>query len=147
MTGSTVDSAAIALLVPHSGSMRLIDEVVAWDTLTIHCRTLSHLSPAHPLRSGGGLGALHLVEYGAQAMAIHGGLEARSRGGSVLPGMLASVRDLRLQVERIDDLGAALDLHARQLLAREDGWLYEFSASCGARTLATGRVIVMLGKP
>ena len=40
----------------------------------ISLRAIGHVDPAHPLRSNGRLHALHLCEYGAQAMAVHGGL-------------------------------------------------------------------------
>lgn len=136
----------IAQLVPHSGCMRLIDEVLEWDLLRIRCRTRSHLSRDNPLRSPEGLEALHLLEYGAQAMAIHGGLCSRVAGRIPGAGMLASARDVRLEIARLDDLPGPLDLHANQLLATAEGWLYEFSAHCAERRLATGRIIVMLGK-
>jgi predicted hotdog family 3-hydroxylacyl-ACP dehydratase len=131
-------------LIPHSGNMCLIDQVLEWDARSIHCRTRSHLDAAHPLRRDGRLDAVHLVEYGAQAMAIHGGLEARSRNSSVAPGMLASIRDLRLEVGRIDDLGEALEVRAQQVLINASGLLYEFSARCGPRILGGGRLTVML---
>ena len=139
----TVDAAEIRRLIPHGGSMCLIEQVVQWDLRTIHCRTRTHLDPAHPLRRDGGLSALHLVEYGAQAMAIHGGLEARSRGATAAPGLLVSVRDLRLEVQQIDDLEGPLELHAEQQLASSSGWLYDFRALCGERLLGSGRIAVM----
>lgn len=139
----TVDAAEIRRLIPHGGSMCLIEQVVQWDRQTIHCRTRTHLDRAHPLRRDGGLSALHLVEYGAQTMAIHGGLEARSRGATAAPGLLVSVRDLRLEVQQIDDLDGPLELHAEQQLASASGWLYAFRALCGERLLGSGRIAVM----
>ncbi|MEE7548452.1 phosphotransferase, partial [Xanthomonas sp. Kuri4-1] len=58
---------AIAALVPHQGTMCLWEEVVDWDAQRIVLRSASHRDPAHPLRAGGRLRALHLCEYGAQA--------------------------------------------------------------------------------
>lgn len=139
-----IGSAEFAGLIPHGGSMCLIDQVLEWDARSIRCQTRSHLDPSHPLRHDDRLDALHLVEYGAQAMAIHGGLDARSRGGSVAPGMLASIRDVRLYLPRIDDLGEDLQVCARQVLVSSGGLLYEFDAWCGTRQLAGGRITVML---
>ena len=63
--------------VPHQGDMCLWDEVLAWTATDIVLRARNHRDPAHPLRSDGRLRAIHLCEYGAQAMAVHGGLRAR----------------------------------------------------------------------
>ncbi|MGH6631607.1 MAG: hydroxymyristoyl-ACP dehydratase, partial [Burkholderiales bacterium] len=90
------------------------------------------------------LHALHLAEYGAQAMAIHGGLLARERGERAPPGFLAVIRELKLQVNRLDDLAAPLQTEARMLLGGAGGWTYEFKASAGGRPLGSGRVTVML---
>ena len=133
----------IALLIPHGGSMCLIDEVLSWDARRIHCRSRTHLDASNPLRRDGRLAALHLIEYGAQTMAIHGGLDAQSRGETAAPGLLVSAREVQLHVSRLDDLSGALELHAEQQLANANGWLYAFHALCGERLLASGRLAVM----
>lgn len=138
----TIGRAEILGLIPHAGGMCLLDEVLSWDAASIHCRTRSHLDPANPLCRGGVLHALHLIEYGAQAMAIHGGLEARGRGAAAAPGLLVSVRDLKLEVQALQDLAAPLDIHAEQLLAQPGGWLYQFRAEANGRLLGSGRVMV-----
>lgn len=145
-----IDQAAIRRLIPHAGTMCLLDAVIDWDSRHIHCRAHSHREPRHPLRRGDGhLDALHLIEYGAQAMAVHGGLTAAAHGAEdgaehgAAPGLLVSVRAVRLEVERIDDIGAALDIRAERLIATAGGWLYGFRVSAGARALASGRVAVM----
>ena len=73
-------------LIPHAGSMCLLDRVVAHSEHDIECTARSHTSPDHPLRRDGQLSALHLVEYAAQAMAAHGALVS----GGVQRGMLAA---------------------------------------------------------
>ena len=106
---------AILSLVPHAGAMCLWDEVVAWDATRIELRAANHHDPAHPLRSAGRLRALHLCEYGAQAMAVHGGLRARERGGVAAPGLLVALRGVVLHVDRVDDLLGPLEGSAEQL--------------------------------
>lgn len=140
----SLDRGQIARLIPHGGAMCLIDEVVSWDAQRIHCRSRSHLDPANPLRRGGRLAALHLIEYGAQSMAIHGGLDAQSRGENAAPGLLVSAREVQLLVETLDDLPGALELHAEQQLANASGWLYAFRALCGELLLGSGRLAVMI---
>src|SRR5471030_209789 len=103
-------------LIPHRGAMCLLDAVLVWDESRIHARAVSHLDPANPLRSDGMLRAVNLCEYGAQAMAIHGGLLARSAGSVAAPGMLVSLRAVELHVARIDDLPGDLLIQAEKLL-------------------------------
>jgi predicted hotdog family 3-hydroxylacyl-ACP dehydratase len=130
-------------LVPHQGGMCLLDEVVAHDESRIECRTRTHQDPANPLRHGGALAAVHLAEYGAQAMAIHGGLLGRARGEAPRRGLLVTLRDFRLEVARLDDIATPLTVTARRLLANPDGQLYAFEVLAGDRRLASGRVGVI----
>jgi len=130
-------------LIPHAGTMCLLDDVVAWDEAAIHARTRSHARGDNPLRSDGQLRALHLAEYGAQAMAVHGGLLARAQGAVAAPGYLVSLRDVELAVARIDDIDDALDVHAQRLLAGDGHWQYEFRVEHTGRMLARGRAAVM----
>jgi predicted hotdog family 3-hydroxylacyl-ACP dehydratase len=129
------------LLVPHGGEMCLLSHIVSADERGIVCGASSHRSPTNPLRHAGRLAALHLAEYGAQAMAVHGGLtdpQAKARGG-----MLVAIRDLALYVDRLDDVAADLIVSATKLVANADGQIYAFSASGGGRELGRGRVSVM----
>jgi predicted hotdog family 3-hydroxylacyl-ACP dehydratase len=130
-------------LIPHRGSMCLLDDVVAWDENAIHARTYSHTREDNPLRSDGCLRAVHLCEYGAQSMAVHGGLCARAAGGSASPGFLVSLRAVELAVARIDDLPGALDVHAEKLLGDESGWQYAFRIEHAGLVLARGRAAVL----
>jgi len=130
-------------LIPHRGAMSLLDSVLAWDDMHIHLSAISHCDPDNPLRSDGQLRALHLCEYGAQAMAVHGGLLAQREGRIPAPGLLVSLRAVRLQVARIDDLCGALDVHAEQLLDNGTSWQYAFRVEHQGRLLADGRAAVI----
>jgi predicted hotdog family 3-hydroxylacyl-ACP dehydratase len=135
-------------LIPHQGGMCLLDGVESWDAASLRCSSRTHRDPGNPLRRDGRLSALHLAEYGAQATAVHGGLLARARGEVAPPGFLASVRDLRLAVDRIDDLDAVLGVDASLLTSGEGGWMYAFSVNAGGRELASGRVsVILMGGP
>lgn len=137
--------ADIEALVPHAGAMCLWDEVVSWNDGRIVLRAGNHRDPSHPLRSGGRLRALHLCEYGAQAMAVHGGLQARAGGGEPRPGMLVALRGVVLHVGRIDDLPGWLDGEAEQLAASAASQQYAFRIHHAGTLLAEGRAAVMLG--
>jgi predicted hotdog family 3-hydroxylacyl-ACP dehydratase len=139
-----IDRAGILALVPHQGTMCLWDEVVAWDAQAIRLRTATHRDPANPLRSAHRLHAVHLCEYGAQAMAVHGGLLARERGGRAAAGMLVALRGVALHVARIDDLAGPLECEAQALVLGEAGQQYAFRIHHGGVLLAEGRAAVML---
>lgn len=134
-------------LVPHAGAMCLWDEVIAWGAHRITLRAHNHRDPAHPLRSGDRLRAVHLCEYGAQAMAVHGGLLARATGGAAAPGMLVALRNVVLHVARIDDLRGALECEAEALVLSDSGQQYAFRITHASVVLAEGRAAVLLRAP
>lgn len=126
-----------APLIPHAGLMCLWDEVLSYDANTIHCRSRSHLSNDNPLRRDGRLAGVHLIEYGAQTMAIHGGLLARDEGIAVSQaGLLAAVRDASIGLEYLDDLPTPIECRARRLVLNAGGSMYEFTLSSGGREIA-----------
>ena len=134
----------IAALIPHQGEMCLWDEVLGWDAARISLRAHRHRDVDHPLRRGGRLRALHLCEYGAQAMAVHGGLRARAAGTTAPPGVLVALRGVQLHVARIDDLPGALDAEAEVLVESDSGCQYAFRITHQGTLLAEGRAAVVL---
>ena len=127
--------------------MSLLDGVVDWDDVRIHMQAVSHASVHNPLRSDGMLRAVHLCEYGAQAMAVHGGLIAQREGRVAAPGFLVSLRGVRLYAARVDDLPGMLDVHAVKLLDGGSSWQYEFRVEHEGRLLAEGRAAVIHAAP
>lgn len=138
-----IGRAEILSLIPHQGAMCLWDEVVAWNADSIRLRTQSHRDPAHPLRARDRLRAVHLCEYGAQAMAVHGGLLAREAGGAAKPGLLVALRGIELRVARIDDLPGALECEAQALARGEGSQQYAFRIFHAGEIVAEGRAAVM----
>ena len=134
-------------LVPHQDAMCLWDEVASHGPERISLRAHNHRDPAHPLRSGGCLRAVHLCEYGAQAMAVHGGLRVRASGGAVRPGMLVALRGVALHVARIDDLPGALEGEAELLMEGGSSQQYAFRIRHAGVLLAEGRAAVVLAEP
>ena len=143
----TLDRAGIAQRIPHSGSMCLLERLDGWDAEVIRCSTTTHRLADNPLRTAGGLLAPNAIEYAAQAMALHGGLLA-AEGSAPSAGFLASARNVRLAVARLDDIEGALHVQARRLSGDERQILYEFAVSAeDGRTLAEGRAVVVLNTP
>ncbi|HEY1899053.1 MAG TPA: hypothetical protein VGG49_04580 [Steroidobacteraceae bacterium] len=143
---SGVDRIVIAQLIPHQGSMSLLDAVSKWDGSSIDALASTHHAVDHPLRSGGQLRAVHLCEYGAQAAALHGGLVARAAGTAAAPGYLVSLRDVTFACRRIDDLEGELEVRAQLLLQDSDSWQYLFAACHRGRPLASGRLAIIRRK-
>jgi predicted hotdog family 3-hydroxylacyl-ACP dehydratase len=133
-----------AHLIPHAGNMCLLDGVVAWDAQAIHAVTESHARADNPLRTASGLHAVHLSEYGAQAMAVHGALLARANGAQAAkPGRLVSLRDVQLFIENVDRYDGRLDVHAECLQASESSAQYLFRIEHRGTLLASGRAAVI----
>jgi predicted hotdog family 3-hydroxylacyl-ACP dehydratase len=137
------DRTHIAALIPHAGRMCLLDHIIEWDDTHIVCATATHCDPHNPLRHGDRLAAVHLAEYGAQAMAVHGGLLAEREGRHALPGMLVSIRDLQLAIDRLDTSPTLLTISATKLVADANGWMYSFIATIADRPIGSGRVAVL----
>lgn len=133
----------IAGLIPHQGTMCLLDRVLDWDQDHIVLATATHRSPTNPLRLDGRVRSIHLSEYGAQAMAVHGGLSAQADGRSAKPGFLVSLRDVQLHVDFIEDLAGELRVSARRLMGTDASWQYAFEVQHDGRTLATGRAAII----
>ena len=134
----------IARLVPHAGRMCLLERVVHWDRESLTAATATHRDPANPLARNGRLRAIHLCEYGAQAMAVHGGLAAPAGSAGPRPGMLVSLRDVELHCDFVDDLPGELTVEAHRLHASDDAWQYVFRVTHGDGLLAQGRATVAL---
>ncbi|MEP7244336.1 MAG: phosphotransferase [Gammaproteobacteria bacterium] len=134
---------AIAALIPHQGTMCLLDRVIEWDKEHIVLATATHSAVTNPLRLDGRLRAVHLCEYGAQAMAVHGGLLAQAEGRAAQPGLLVSLRDVKLLVDFIEQLEGELKVSARRLLESSGSWQYSFEIHHQGRALASGRAAVI----
>lgn len=139
-----LNHAQIAALIPHSGRMCLLDGVEHWDETSILCITRSHLQAGHPLWNKTGLSAVHAVEYGAQAAAVHGGLLAQAQGAQALPGYIVQIKELELSCARLDTIQDAFSVSAQRLAASAQGWIYQFSLSTQLQEWARGRVSIAI---
>jgi predicted hotdog family 3-hydroxylacyl-ACP dehydratase len=138
-----IGKAEIRTLIPHSGTMCLLDEVTQWDDRSITCLANTHRDVANPLRRDGRLSAVHAFEYGAQAAAVHGGLRARSVGESAPPGYLAALRDAHLHAARLDDITSPLQICANRLFGDSANTIYECRISAEGILLANARITII----
>ena len=137
----SLDHQALCQLIPHSGSMCLLDSVLEWSDESIQARATSQCDPDNPLRENGSLSAINGVEYAAQAMAVHGALLL----GSDAPpkaAYLAAVRGVKLHCEHLHDQ-AELLLNCQRLGGDSNGFIYTFEVSNGTSLLLQGRATVI----
>ena len=143
-----MNRAWIEARIPHQGRMCLLDEVLAWDAHHIRCSAGTHRALDNPLRSHDRLGIAGGIEYAAQTMALHGALASAALGANTAApsrvGLLASVRDVRLHVLRLDDIEADLLCEVTHLAGDNFTALYEFSLRDKDRSLLAGRASVVL---
>jgi len=130
----------IAALLPHAGDALMIERVLRWDEAEILVATTRHRAADNPLRHEGRLAAVHLAEFAAQSMAIHGGLRTVAAGGKPQPALLVSARDLAFTRDFIDDLPGEIEITARMLLANAGNWQYEFAVRHAGAVIGSGRV-------
>lgn len=138
-----IDKEELCDLIPHSGCMCLLESVLDWSAGEIRCAATSHTDPDNPLYNNGRLASVHLLEYGAQAMAVHGGLLARESGTRVRPGYLAALRDVVLQQEFVDHIMAPLVVDAQMIATVTDSFMYRFTITAESIVLASARATII----
>ena len=135
-----VTKAQIVTLVPHAGNMCLIDEVITWNDTHIECMACLSAQSYHPLCLDGELSVIHLLEYGAQAMAVHAGLLRHNtphndRHSTPVPGFLAAIRDARFFIESLHGCDHELHIQAYALIHSANGVVYELTIADDQHTL------------
>ena len=137
--------------------MCLLDEVLEWDAQQVLCRSGTHRQVGHPLRAHGRVGSVSLIEYAAQAAAVHGALLRSNQRTPAMPpetvvdpggdfGVLASARAVDLLVSNLDEIAGDLLVHARCLNSDGHAALYAFSVSQIDARLADTSVCLARGR-
>ena len=134
----------LSALIPHQGTMCLLERVLEFDADRIRLATATHRAADNPLRRDGRVRVVHLCEYGAQAMAVHGGLSARAAGTRAKPGLLVSLRAVAFACDYVEHLPGELEVEAERLIESAAGWQYAFRVLHEGVVLAQGRAAVMM---
>lgn len=138
-----LSKAEICDLLPHTGAMCLLDAVEHWNDDEIICRTTSHRDAANPLRRNGVLASIAGIEYAAQAIGAHGRLASRNQAKPAA-GFLASLRDVTLTVDRLDDIADVLRVRVQRLADSGESVMCRFSITAQDRELLSGRATLLL---
>lgn len=144
-----IDRERIATMIPHSGAMCLLDGVLGWDAVSVRCLSRRYQDGDNPMRrADGALGMACGIEIAAQAMAVHGQLIAleggAGDGGRAARGYLASVRDVRFEMERLDAGSGDLIIDSERLMGDAFGATYRFALAREGVALLSGRATVLL---
>jgi predicted hotdog family 3-hydroxylacyl-ACP dehydratase len=139
-----IGKAALCQLIPHHGTMCLLDTVERWDETSILCTTASHRDATNPLRRDNRLEAICGLEYAAQAMAVHVGLLQQGKDRRLAVGYLGAVKKLILQATRLDDVKENLTVQATRLVGEVDCFIYAFRVSAERQELLEGRASIFL---
>jgi predicted hotdog family 3-hydroxylacyl-ACP dehydratase len=139
-----LDQINIAALIPHSGTMILLNKVLKWDDNHISCLADSHRGRNNPLRNENILSSVCGVEYAAQAMAVHGALSRRDSMPGNYHGYLVSIKNLQLSVARLDDIETDLTIDAEMLMRDKESLIYQFRILSESRNLLSGRATIIL---
>ena len=140
---STIHHDELCSLIPHSFDMCLLDRVESWDENSITCYSNSHLLDSNPLRRNESLSSVTLVEYAAQAMAVHGGLHDREEGKQMTEGYLAALRDIKIELCNIDSIEEEIKIEAGKIMSQAGNMIYSFTVFAGENTLVSGRATVV----
>ena len=133
----------IADLIPHQGNMCLLDTIVRWDDEEIAASAVRHHDPDNPLLREGELRCIVLIEYAAQAAAVHAALTEGSIGEGEA-AFIGAVRSLKLHRQLIDRNCRELEFQARCILNDPSGAIYQLTAHSGQELLMESRVVMVL---
>ena len=138
-----VEHDEICELIPHAGEMCLLDAVKSWDEKSIICTSNTHRKIDNPLRNRDGLPMLSLLEYGAQAVAVHGCLLAKKESVIMEEGYLAALRNVQLTQGWLSDIDDELEISAVRIYADEGNMIYTMIIQTHNKVLASGRATVV----
>lgn len=141
-TQAILNHQEIARLLPHSGKMCLLQQVIQTDEQSLTALASSHLEKDNPLRIDGKISSINGIEYAAQAMAVHGSL----RCGTIASGYIATVRNIQLHRPYLPEATAPLQIKVQQLMSNDNGFTYEFSLSSQQQAVISGKITVFLNQ-
>lgn len=141
-----IDTVNLYERLPHAGSMCLVDEVIDWDRDRIRCGAASHRLADNPLRVAGRLPAICVLEYAAQAFALHGLLvadESGDRSPDASRVFVALVTSLDLHAEFLDGRDGMLLIDGGIAFRQAGSAVYRFEARDATGPIAEGQIGLM----
>lgn len=109
---------SIEELLPHSGKMLLLDEIIKWDEDWLEA--LVEIRDGSMFVEQGQVSALVVIEYMAQSVAALAGVRSKRKGEPVKIGLLLGTRNFDSNVPSIP-VGCQLHLYVEQMFMEENG--------------------------
>ena len=147
----------ICKLLPHAGTMCLIDRVLLWDNEHLVAEAESHLQAENPLRNSDSISSIIGVEYAAQTMAVHAALvstKAKRKENNQADdfkqhkGYLATMRNIKVTADTLDTPGSTnvspLIISVTLLMKDTQGYTYEFNITTHNDELLSGKLTIFL---
>lgn len=132
--------------LPHALDMRLIEEIVSWDKSNIYCQSRLTTAFAHPLQlDDGSFPVICLLEYAAQALALHGLLCTSSNKG-IQSASIISCKRLAIASSSITNCDLTIDVSATLRAQSSGAASYRVSVTQGDdnTSLLRGDLMVLL---
>lgn len=142
MNSAGLTREAIAQCIPHAGSMVLLDAVQGWDASAIDCLSYQHRAQDNPLREQGALSCIALVEFAAQAAALHASLNGEGINGQGT-AFIGAIKALNLYRETVPEV-EALGVSARMVLNESSGAIYQLRVAAAGELLMDARIVLVI---
>lgn len=139
---NTHDAAALYEGLPHSGSMRLLDSVMSHTVSTIDCQAGNPND--NPLKRGNKVPVWAALEYAAQALALHGLLNAKNSAANpvIITAFVVSIKHMFCFAGSLGDTGKPLQVSARIVATQPGAASCEFILVNDDKPLALGQFSV-----
>lgn len=137
---SRLSKQEISSLLPHGENLCLLDQIESWDAKTLIASTTSHTKTNNPFYRDGALPAVAMVEYAAQATAVHAALIASGPPGLRLIGAL---RNNHLPACPLSEFAQPIVVEVCIQLSSSQGAVYTFCASHLHEQIGSGRMTLM----
>ncbi|MGN0922177.1 MAG: hypothetical protein ACI4NJ_10685 [Cellvibrio sp.] len=132
--------AEIAACIPHGEPMCMLDEVVSFDEQKIECISRQLPRFDHPLEAYQQLAPELLIEYAAQAAAVHASL-IQEGVGSRRAAYIGAIKEVKL-VGTVENCQIPLTILAQCLLSSEQGAIYTVEVRQNRDIKLSGRLLL-----
>ena len=139
-----LDKTEIAACLPHEADMLLLDAIKHIDENSIEAIALIDNQQPNPLIQEGKLGCWNLIEYGAQAAAVHLTQKALSKDNDEKPkgGYLMQVKSAEITERYISN--GVLTLTATCISALPSAAMYQIEVTKQSKTVLTANITFAL---
>ena len=143
MEQPSIDNAGISQLIPHAGNMVLLDEINHWNndniTATVFAKPLRD-NPLIEASDNNTFNSLLLIEYAAQAAAVHAALLASGLGAQ-RPAYIGATKNINIQKNTVEPT-QPITIHAEMLLANSNGAIYQIDCQQNKETIINAKLIL-----